>query len=77
MLVLGRKSSQEIIIGDNIRVVVIEVRGDTAQIGIEAPKAVTVHRKEIYDLIQAEGSTSAATTELVMAMQDVIRKATE
>jgi carbon storage regulator len=58
MLVLSRQSDETIVIGDNIRVTIVEVRGDKVRIGIDAPRDVTVHRQEIYDAIQkgAEGS---------------------
>lgn len=52
MLVLSRKKNESIVIDDNISVVVIEIRGDKVRLGIEAPKNVTVHRKEIFDSIQ-------------------------
>ncbi|MGI5830934.1 MAG: carbon storage regulator CsrA [Thermoguttaceae bacterium] len=52
MLVLSRKKNESIVINDNITVVVIEVRGDKVRLGIEAPKDVPVHRKEIYNAIQ-------------------------
>ncbi len=51
MLVLTRKLQQSIVIGDEIEVVVLEVRGEQVRLGIKAPKNVTVHRKEIYDQI--------------------------
>ena len=51
MLVLTRKLQQSIVIGDEIEVVVLEVRGEQVCLGIKAPKNVTVHRKEIYDQI--------------------------
>lgn len=54
MLVLSRKKDEAIVIGDNIRIVIVEVRGDKVRIGIEAPKDVSVHRKEIYEAIQRE-----------------------
>ncbi|HRF59094.1 MAG TPA: carbon storage regulator CsrA [Fimbriimonadaceae bacterium] len=54
MLVLTRKVNQSIIIGDDVEVVVLEVRGEQVRLGIKAPKSVTVHRKEIYDQIQEE-----------------------
>jgi carbon storage regulator len=59
MLVLTRKVSQSIVIGDEIEVVVLEVRGEQVRIGIRAPKTVAVHRKEIYDQIQEENRSSA------------------
>jgi len=52
MLVLSRKKDEKIIIGDNITVMVIEIRGDKVRLGIEAPKEITVHRQEIYDEIK-------------------------
>lgn len=55
MLVLTRKVSQSIVIGDSIEVVVLEVRGEQVRIGIKAPKNVAVHRKEIYEQISQEG----------------------
>lgn len=54
MLVLTRKVNQSIIIGDEVEVVVLEVRGEQVRIGIKAPKTVGVHRKEIYDQIKDE-----------------------
>ncbi len=52
MLVLSRKKNESIIINDNITVTVIEIRGDKVRLGIEAPKHVTVHRREVYEAIQ-------------------------
>ena len=53
MLVLSRKKNESIVINDNITIVVVEIRGDKVRLGIEAPKDVPVHRKEIFDAIQA------------------------
>ena len=54
VLVLTRKVNQSIVIGDEIEVVVLEVRGEQIRIGIRAPRDVVVHRKEIYDQISEE-----------------------
>lgn len=54
MLVLTRKVHQSIIIGDEVEVVVLEVRGEQVRLGIRAPKSVAVHRKEIYEQILEE-----------------------
>jgi len=54
MLVLTRKVNQSIIVGDDVEVVVLEVRGEQVRLGIKAPKTVAVHRKEIYDQIKDE-----------------------
>ncbi len=51
MLVLSRKKNESIVVGDHITITVIEVRGDKVRLGIEAPKDVTVHRREVYDAI--------------------------
>jgi carbon storage regulator len=51
MLVLSRKKNETLVIGDNISVVVIEIRGDKVRLGIEAPKEIPVHRQEVYDAI--------------------------
>ena len=53
MLVLSRKKNESVVINDNITIVVVEIRGDKVRLGIEAPKDVPVHRKEIFDAIQA------------------------
>ncbi len=54
MLVLTRKVHQSIVIGDDVEVVVLEVRGEQVRLGIRAPRNVTVHRKEIYEQIVHE-----------------------
>lgn len=59
MLVLTRKVQQSIVIGDDIEVVVLEVRGEQVRLGIRAPKDVTVHRKEIYAQIHEENVGAA------------------
>lgn len=52
MLVLSRQRDQEIVIGDNIVVTVIEIRGDKVRLGIKAPAEIPVHRHEVYEQIQ-------------------------
>jgi carbon storage regulator len=54
MLVLSRHKGESIIIGDNITVEVVEIRGDRVRLGIEAPNDMSVHRREVYDAIQRE-----------------------
>lgn len=54
MLVLTRKLQQSIMIGDDIEVVVLEVRGEQVRLGIKAPKDVVVHRKEIHEQIHRD-----------------------
>jgi len=62
MLVLTRKINQSIIIGDDVEVVVLEVRGEQVRLGIKAPRTVVVHRKEIYEQIQKENESAAQTS---------------
>lgn len=54
MLVLSRKKDERIIIGDQITICVIEIRGDKVRLGIDAPKHVSVHRQEVYNAIKKE-----------------------
>ena len=57
MLVLSRKKDEKIIIGDKITIMVIEIRGDKVRLGIDAPKDVTVHRREVYEAIQNQAKS--------------------
>ena len=59
MLVLSRQRDQSIIIGDNIVITVVDVRGDKVRLGIDAPKEISVHRQEVYDAIQRENLRAA------------------
>ena len=54
MLVLSRKKDEKIMIGDDISLMVIEIRGDKVRLGIDAPKHVAVHREEVYEAIKRE-----------------------
>ena len=54
MLVLSRKKNESIVINDDITIVVVEIRGDKVRLGVEAPKDVPVHRREVFDLIQEQ-----------------------
>jgi carbon storage regulator len=60
MLVLSRRKDETIMIGDDVEITIVDVRGDTVRLGIQAPKSVSVHRKEIYDAIQAENIAAAS-----------------
>ena len=59
MLVLSRKKNESIIINDHITVTVVEIRGDKIRLGIEAPKDVTVHRREVYEAIKNQQARDA------------------
>ena len=51
MLVLSRKKNESIVINNDIRIVIVEIRGDKVRLGVEAPREVPVHRREVYDAI--------------------------
>lgn len=59
MLVLSRQKDQTIMIGDNIEITVVDIRGDKVRLGITAPSQIPVHRKEVYEAIQAENREAA------------------
>ena len=54
MLVLSRQRDESIIIGDNVVVTVVDIRGDKVRLGIQAPHEIPVHRREVYEAIQRE-----------------------
>ena len=59
MLVLSRKLNQSIMIGDDVRIVVVAVDRDTVKLGIEAPRTIPVHRSEVYEEIQRTNRAAA------------------
>ena len=65
MLVLSRKKNESIVINDDITIVVVEIRGDKVRLGVEAPKEVPVHRREVYDAIKRseEAHSSESSTD--------------
>jgi carbon storage regulator len=64
MLVLSRQRDEVIVIGDDIQVTLVDIRGDKVRLGISAPKEVSVHRKEVYDAIKRENRAAAAPVNL-------------
>ena len=59
MLVLSRQRDETIMIGDDVEVTVVDIRGDKVRLGITAPSHIAVHRKEVYDAIQRENREAA------------------
>jgi carbon storage regulator len=59
MLVLSRQRDETIMIGDEIEITVVDIRGDKVRLGITAPRQVPVHRKEVYDAIKRENAEAA------------------
>jgi len=77
MLVLARKPNQSIMIGDDIEIRVVDIKGDQVKIGITAPRSVSVHRKEIYEEIQAaniEASKAKGETDLENLSKIIVKK---
>jgi carbon storage regulator len=60
MLVLSRRQDERIVIGDQIVITIVEIRGDKVRVGIEAPRDVPVHRREVYDAIQRHNAQPPA-----------------
>ncbi|EJD6367375.1 carbon storage regulator CsrA [Providencia rettgeri] len=61
MLILTRRINEEVMIGDDIKIRILGVKGNQVRIGIEAPEDVSVHREEIYQRILAEKSNTTAS----------------
>ena len=55
MLVLSRQRDESIMIGDDVEIVIVDIRGDKVRLGITAPTEIPVHRKEVYETIKREG----------------------
>lgn len=59
MLILSRKLNERIMIGDDIRISIVDIKGDQVKLGIDAPETVKVYRQEVYDAIQEENRNAA------------------
>jgi carbon storage regulator len=59
MLVLSRQRDESIMVGDNVQITIVDIRGDKVRLGIVAPAEIPVHRKEVYDAIQRENRKAA------------------
>ncbi len=74
MLILSRKKNESIMIGDDIEIMITEVSGDVVKVGISAPRRVSVHRKEVYEAIQAENILAAkANVSQLTSMSQFLR----
>lgn len=62
MLVLTRRTNESLVIGHDITVTVLEIRGDTVRLGIKAPREVSVHREEIYAKLRVENQRAASAS---------------
>ena len=71
MLILSRKRNEKIMIGDNISIMIVDIRGDQVQVGIDAPRSIPVHRYEIYEEIRNTTLKAAASDAVDM---DALRR---
>lgn len=75
MLVLSRRTGESVVIGDDITVTVLEVRGDIVRIGIDAPRSVRVNRAELLEQLQESNQASASPAEdTVAALAQALKK---
>ena len=74
MLILSRKVGEKVMIGDEISVSIIEVRGDQVRIGVEAPKTVKVFRQEVFDAILAENKAAAQSAPVLPFLEIMDKK---
>ena len=70
MLVLSRKKNESIVINDDITIVVVEIRGDKVRLGVEAPKEVPVHRREVFDAIHRNNTPAQVKDETQSSSYD-------
>ena len=63
MLILTRRSGEAVIVGDNVRIAVLDIRGNQVRLGVEAPREVSVHREEVYRRIVEEQGNAAEDEE--------------
>ena len=76
MLVLTRRAGESIVIGDDVRVVVLDARGDTVRLGIEAPRSIQVHRAEVYAEVQAANAAAVTGTGDLTSIADRLQNMT-
>ncbi len=76
MLILSRKTDQQIKIGEEITLTIIEIRGDQVKIGVEAPKSVKVFRQEVFSAIQNENTQAACAVpaEKIGVLSKILKK---
>lgn len=67
MLVLSRKRDESIMIGEDVEITVVDVRGDVVKLGVRAPRSISVHRKEVFESIQRENIAAARASRAELA----------
>src|SRR3972149_390361 len=76
MLALSRQRDETIMIGDEVEITVVDIRGDKVRLGISAPRSIQVHRKEVFEAIKRENAEAAniGVSDLTSADRDLKRK---
>jgi len=77
MLVLTRKVTESIMIGDQIEIVVLEINGETARLGIRAPKDIQIYRKEIFESIRASNQQASKSQITPKNLTEIFQKTQE
>ena len=78
MLILARRTNESIVIGDEIEVSVVDIKGDQVKLGIKAPRAIKVYRREVFEAIQEENRKAAETaTSELPSLDEYIKKDNE
>ncbi|HNQ97917.1 MAG: carbon storage regulator CsrA [Spirochaetales bacterium] len=72
MLILSRKINEKIMIGEDISLTIIEIRGDQVKVGVEAPKSVKVFRQEVYEAIQSENRAAAVSATNLDGLSNIV-----
>ncbi len=74
MLILSRKTDQQIKIGEDITLTIIDIRGDQVKIGVEAPRSVKVFRQEVYTAIMSENTQAVVSAEKIGELSRILKK---
>lgn len=74
MLKIGRKEGESVIVGDHIKVTVLEISGKTAKLGFEFPDDISVHRQEVYERIQQENRMAAESMQYLSQLQNKLEE---
>ncbi|MGM0508347.1 MAG: carbon storage regulator CsrA [Fusobacteriota bacterium] len=74
MLVLSRKINESIIIGDDIEIVIVEMKNDQVKLGIKAPRSIPVHRSEVYEEIQLENKKASENQNKLTGLGNLFNK---
>jgi carbon storage regulator len=74
MLVLSRKLGEKIIIGQDVIIAVLDVKGDTVKLGVDAPRHVTIYREEIYQDVVDSNQIAQATAKVPQVLNDTLSK---